>query len=157
MWLGSGRAIYHRSKVKKTSQEFSAADVERALLINAMLERIEYDPMFRGYKTTYPAHLVKDEWTAYGYTEADSRYQPTAEDISLRNRIEPLLAECRRECERKAAIALFARYRIGQGGVTGEDKLLPWHIVGGIIHCSPERAVAYADEAIQWLAARLAR
>lgn len=157
MWLGSGRAIYHSSKGKKTGQEFSAADVERALLICAMMERLEYDPMFRGYKTTYPAHLVKDEWSAYGYTEADSRYQPTAEDVSLRNRIEPLLAECRVDCDAKAADALFARYRIGQGGVTGEDKILPWHIVAGIIRCSPERAVAYADEAIQWLIVRLSR
>lgn len=157
MCLGSGRSIYHSSNGKKTEKVFSAADVEHALLINAMLERIEYDPMFRGYKTTYPAHLVKDEWTAYGYTEAASRYQPTAEDVSLRNRIEPLLAECRVDCDAKAVDALFARYRIGQGGVTGEDKLVSWHIVGGIIRCSPERAVAYADEAIQWLAARLAR
>lgn len=147
----------HRTGKKSAPQIYTAADVERALLINAMLERLEYDPMHRGYKSTYPAHLVKDEWSAYGYTEAASRYQPTAEDVSLRNRIEPLLAECRRVCDRKAADAIFMRYRVGHGGVTGEDKLVSWHIVGGHLRCSAERAISYADEAAQWLAERLGR
>lgn len=152
-----GYVLGHRTGKKTAGKIYTVADVYDAMLIVAMLERLEYDPMVRGYRTNYPAHLVKDEWTAYGYTEADSRYQPTAYDVTLRNRVEPLLAECKRDCDRKAVDALFIRYRIGQGGVTGEDKLVSWHIIGGLLRCSAERAIAYADEAAQWLAERLGR
>lgn len=131
-------------------------DVDKMLVIYSLLERIDPSPAPADAKSGYPADMIRHSFNeAYGYSDAESRYQPTPEDISVRDALEPLLAEAKRTLDPVAVSCLFLRYRIGHGGIADETELMPWHLVASVVKVkTAERAVGYADEVVAWLQAR---
>lgn len=136
-------------------------DVDRMLIMTALVERVMEKALPRQHRSNWPIELIRESYnTAFGYTAARSRYQPNSHDIDCHGLMHDLLVEARGAVEADHLQAVIWRYRLtnDMNGIENEQQLMPWREVAQRLGIrSHVTAMAWADEVMQWMAVQLNR
>ena len=148
----------------KSHKNQPSVDVDKMLVIASLVERVLPKALPTQYRSNWPIELILESInTAYGYTDAGSRYQPKPEDISRSyDTVQRLLAQMQEEGGQTAKwrAAIIGRYRM-QGGIRLELELMPWRDLSSWLdlrhdlRISHEGARKWVSSGIAWLEARL--
>jgi hypothetical protein len=148
----------------ESKKNHASVDIDKMLVIASLVERVLPKALPVQYRSNWPIELIIESInTAYGYTEAGSRYQPKPEDISRSyDTVQRLLAEMQAagDQERKWRAAIIGRYRM-QSGIRLELDLMPWRDLASWLdlrhdlRISHEGSRKWVAKGIQWMEASL--
>ncbi len=133
------------------------------LLKSAMVERVMPSAMAGGYRSNWPIELMIESInTAYGYTDARSRFQPRPEDVTGWVKVHDLLSRMNDVGGTRAKwrLALIGRYRF-QSGISLETDLMTfrhlsdWLYLKHDIKVSHTTAKEYVRLGLEWIGSKI--
>jgi hypothetical protein len=146
----------------KTPKNRLSVDIDKMLVTASLVERVMPKALPTQHRSNWPIEMIVESVnTAYGYTEAGSRYQPKPEDVTVWMRVHDLLGAMQAEGGQalKWRAAIIGRYRM-QSGIRLELELMPWRDLSSWLElkhdlkANKDTASIWVKRGIEWMVAR---